>query len=65
MTDDRNFYIERLTARIAELRQLHKDDDLKFKIEVTKLLETTARTPAERMTSQQLLSGFEALAKFT
>ena len=60
---ERNFYMGRLIARITELRELHADD-MTFKIEVTKLLETNARNENERKSAQQLLKLLKSLAKF-
>jgi hypothetical protein len=58
---ERNFYAERLGARISELRRLHKDDET-FRIEATKVLVATARTESERKEWQRSLRMFEVLA---
>ena len=60
---ERNFYMERLIARVTDLRELHTDD-MTFKIEVTKLLETNARNEDERKSAQQLLRLLKSRAKF-
>jgi hypothetical protein len=63
MTNERSFYSERLVARIAELRQRH-EDDATFKIEVSRLLATLARTEADRSLWKGLLGALTTLRKF-
>lgn len=63
MTGERDFHHERLIERIAELRQLH-DDDETFKLEAARLFEAMARNEAERVSAQQLLGALTGLRKF-
>jgi len=52
--NDRSFYVERLTQRLRELRQLHQDDATFF-VEASKALLSVARNDRERRDAEELL----------
>jgi hypothetical protein len=65
--DERNFYTERLKARLTELRQRYEDGEFDyetFKIEATKVLVATARNEKERKDWQRFLRLFKVLEPY-
>jgi thermostable 8-oxoguanine DNA glycosylase len=53
--NDRNFYLERLTERLRELRQRYTDDRAAFYVEASKALLSVARNERERKDAEALL----------